>query len=246
MGAYSFLTNICDAAGKTPLHMAEAFGYPEPTQLVLAGKLEVLREKYPEEYRALVSCRGQRDNRSVEQYGQDLAASWIFEDCIFNRLNHTGYEVRRNGADAGREFLDAGRVRYESDFVIEDGRGERRKLELVCSYTGYWEETGRLHLRMDKYNQLVNERVMLLGIDAKAKRFFLIDFGSVFQPSAIYVPHHTPWDKPAYEITLRGGYGIISGKDDSAGLRRGLSYAFANSRTEKAHLSMGNRRGRLS
>jgi len=196
MGAYAGIVNLVgDACG-----FAKAMGYPESSICVLEGNEEKIKEMFPETYSNLVSCRHNRDKRSVSEYGMDLVASWLFEDFIMKNLTDNGLDVRKNGTDRDREILPSEGVSPASDCtVVVDGK--ERCMEIICDYSGWWRNTGRVDLRDRKYESLSRENSMLLGISFKDDTYFLIgDMGSV---DALYIPQHKPYgNKPAYKVTV--------------------------------------------
>lgn len=197
MGAFSALQNYYDV----PLHVrAQQLGYHESNIYILLGDEQGLKLNYPDIYRNLVTCNHNRDNRTIMQYGQDVVASWIFEDDLIEGLQDAGLTISKSGADSGRLLLPSSRVSSGSDTrVCSDGRS--RFMEIMCDYTGFWSRAHRADLRDLKYNRLKSENALFLGIDVMNKQYTLIDFsGNVIVQ---YTPSHRAYGwKPAYSFNL--------------------------------------------
>ena len=103
-----------------------------------------------------MSYRHNRDNRTPIEYGQDLVASWIYEDSLMAELKKCGLEIECASADKNREILTTAKVSAASDFRVGAG-GSYRKLEIMNEYKGYWSKYRRIDLRDDKFNKPNNE-----------------------------------------------------------------------------------------
>lgn len=196
MGAYTGIVNLIGNA----CELAKSMGYPESSVCVLEGDEDKIKEKFPDTYSSLISCKHNMDKRSVSEYGRDLVASWLFEDFIIRKLSENGLDVRKNGSDRNREILPSLSISPASDCTVAVN-GKKRCMEIICDYSGWWKRNGQVDLRDGKYKSLLRENSMLLGISFTDKLYFLIsDIGSV---DALYIPNHKPYgDKPAYKITV--------------------------------------------
>lgn len=204
MGAYNYLTRLCERHGQTVRELAQILKYPVSTILLLEGNINGLKCVCPEIYDNLVGCIHQRDNRTAEEYGMDMVASWLIEDCVRIRLQQAGCSITSNGADSNRVLLSSKDVSAAADFTVTLNNGTKRPMELVCDYTGFWMRSGKLHLRDDKYSDLVHNKTVLLGIDIINQKFFLIDFAKVKKDLEIKkIQNHPVWNKPAVEIELK-------------------------------------------
>ena len=83
MSAFEGLSNFFGASLED---MAKRLNYNPANILILQNKEKELRLKFPETYTNLVSCKHNRDRRTVMQYAQDIIASWIIEDYILNEF----------------------------------------------------------------------------------------------------------------------------------------------------------------
>ncbi len=73
----------------------------------------------------------------------------------------------------------------------------------MSDYTGWWERTGHMELRDDKYLKLEREKAIFLGICAieSSWKYILIDFAKPV--AATPIPSYHPYgDKPAYSIRI--------------------------------------------
>ena len=62
--------------------IAVSLHYPDSSICVLKGDINVLKRDFPQTYSNLTSCNHNKDNRTFIEYGQDLVASWIYEDYL--------------------------------------------------------------------------------------------------------------------------------------------------------------------
>lgn len=197
MSAFEGLSNFFGASLED---MAKRLNYNPANILILQNKEKELRLKFPETYTNLVSCKHNRDRRTVMQYAQDLIASWIIEDYILNEFKEVGEDLSLQGEDRDRTILSNDKVSASSDYVYKYDGGEI-KIELMIDYKGYWIKYGKLDLRDEKYNKLNRERALLLAVSIKSKTYYLLDFRC--HVPAKYLECHAPYgDKPVYSIDL--------------------------------------------
>lgn len=203
MGAFSGLSAYFDR----PLaEYAAELGYDPDNVLVLEGNLERLQREHPQTYQNLLSCRHHSDRRTPLEYGQDLVASWLFEDHFLQELQAAGLNVQLAGADRQRKILANQRTSASSDFLVASPGGQQRRMELMNDYTGFWYRTEKLHLRDQKYNQLCREQCLMLALSltGAAQKYALFDFSR--QVPAAYLASHRPYGgKPAYELSIPRG-----------------------------------------
>lgn len=179
--------------------IARKLNYPASSICVLEGDLKVLGRDYPETASNLISCSHNMDDRSAIVYGQDLVASWIYEDYLMHELKEAGLEVTGAGADKNREILRSNKVSTDSDCLVSF-EGHERGLELMNDHKGYWEKYHKFHLRDNKYQKILNTQSIFLGVSTFNGTYFLIDDISAFP--AKFSPYHFSWHKPAQELTI--------------------------------------------
>lgn len=197
MGAYLEMTNIFGDL----VELAEKFDYPLSSICVLKGDVGVLEREYPDTFSNLLTCKHNKDYRTPIEYGQDLVASWIYEDLIVEQLTKAGLKIEGAGADKEREILPHVKVSASSDCKVSYN-GKEILLEIMNDYKGYWTRYKQIDLRDSKYNKLVKESSLFLGISTKEKKYILLDFGKG-NFEAKYVPSHWPYGgKPAYQIKI--------------------------------------------
>lgn len=182
--------------------VAQSLGYSGDNILVLQGDDERLRREYPETYNNMCSCRHHADWRLPIEYGQDLVASWIIEDLFLKGLQTSKeFSVQLDGADKNRKILPNTKTQAVSDYVVVSPEGQRVKCELMCDYTGFWARTGKLHLRDEKYKQLVDSQSLMLAVSITTNEFALYDFRK--NVDAVFISNHRPYGfKPAYELKI--------------------------------------------
>jgi hypothetical protein len=200
MGAFAGLSNYLDR----PLSQyAKEYGYDVDNIAILEGDEQRLRREFPETYNNLLSCRHHKDNRTLMEYGQDLVASWIFEDYFLDEMQNASFSIGLSGADRNRKILSNTRTSSASDYIVSAPNGFCIKIELVNDYTGFWYKNQKLHLRDNKYNQLARQKSLLLAIalSTDIRQFALFDFR--YDIPAKYIESHYPYGgKPAYELSI--------------------------------------------
>ena len=196
MGAYKQMSLLVGDLYTT----ARNLGYPESSICVLSGDIGSLQSLFPETYSNLLSCRHNRDRRSPIEYGQDLVASWLFEDYLMKELSDAGLIIEGAGADKNREVLPNTKVSSSCDCVVSY-QGRQRGLEIMNDYTGWWRKKHQIDLRDQKFNKIVRTRSIFLGVSNSDNSYVLIDDISSF-PSK-FIQAHAPYGfKPAYQLQI--------------------------------------------
>lgn len=197
MGAYEGLSHYFSQG---ILSKAVELGYSESNLLLLQGEETIFRQKYSNIYNKLMSCSRQRDNRTPFEYGRDLVASWVFEDCIIGSLRDSGLDIRHGGSDKDRQILQDGDILGTSDCIITvDGRDV--PLEIMCDYTGFWTNTERIDLRNNKYQKLKDSKSLFLGFSTFDNKLIILNFTEPLRTH--YIESHRPYGgKSAYSIEL--------------------------------------------
>lgn len=220
---YDYLTEQYEKVyGKTVADIARQFGYGSGAVALVDKNCTVpYREQYPKEYANLASCKHQRDSRTAEEYGADLVAVWTAENSIALRLEDAGCKVILSGVDRKREILPAGKVEGTADMTVSFGKYGPRKVELVCDGTEFWTRKGKMHLRDEKFNHLAKENAILLGIDLKNRKFYMLDAAALSGSDAVKkLDSHPVWKKPAVEIDLKAAAAaLITGRDTGENMR---------------------------
>ena len=196
MGAYSGMSQLLGDL----VPIANSLNYPESSITVLKGDMQELQIKHPQTYNNLLSCRHNRDRRTPLEYGQDLVASWLFEDYLMRELTIAGLNIEGAGADKNREILPNTKVSSSSDSMVSF-QGKQRCLEIMNDYTGWWRKTHHIDLRDQKYNRIVKKNSIFLGISNSDNSYVLINSMADF-PSK-FIQAHAPYGfKPAYQLTI--------------------------------------------
>lgn len=180
--------------------MARRLGYPKSSICILSGDETQLVSVFPDTYKNLLSCIHNRDKRTSMQYGQDLVASWLFEDMLMGELQESGISISKAGADRNREILSNARVSSSSDCLVSYN-GRERLLELMSDYSGYWAKYHKLELRDSKFTKMQESKSLFLGISTEDKKFILLDMSERFDFT--FIPSYFLYGgKPAYSIKL--------------------------------------------
>ena len=179
---------------------AKSYNYPASSVCILSGDEQRLNNEFPETSNNLASCRHNRDRRTPFEYGQDLVASWLFEDFLMENLKNAGLTVSGAGADKNREVLPTTRVSASSDCLVTYN-GKTRLLELMSDYTGYWAKNGKMELRDAKFKKMQDSASLFLGISTVDNKYILLDMSGDFESTFIPSYFLYGW-KPAYSIKL--------------------------------------------
>lgn len=186
---------------KRPLYiMADELNYKKSNVYILQNNFMGLKNEFPDVWHALLSCSHNKDNRTHEEYAQDLVASWVYEDTLLLYLKKSGFEINLHGSDKEREILRNSKVSSNADYVVTY-KNIHINIELVNSYTPYWERTQRIDLRDNKYQKMKDNKALLLCIDINSKKLYILDFMEELLNST-YIPYHRPYGKPAYQIDI--------------------------------------------
>jgi len=187
---------------KKPLsEVAKELNYSEENILILSENFEKLKSDHPKTWNALLSCKHNSDKRTFEKYALDLVSSWVYEDTVYKFLSKTGYDISLSGSDQNRNILPNSKVTSNSDFSIKRNN-ILRHVELINSYTDYWNRTNKIDLRDNKYIKLKNSEAIILCIDVFFKKFYIIDLGSN-NYNIKFIPYHEPYGKSVYQIDIR-------------------------------------------
>ena len=196
MGAYNNMTRILGNL----VSVAEKLNYPQSSIAVLKGDIKTLQEQYSQTYRNLLSCSHNKDKRDFLRYGQDLVASWLFEDYLMWELYNAGLSIKSSATDRQREILPNLKISSSSDCEVSY-EGKSVGLEIMNDYTGWWRKTKEIDLRDNKYNKIVETKSLFLGISNSDKLYILITDMASYQSS--FIPSYRPYgNKPAYKIFI--------------------------------------------
>lgn len=174
--------------------------YPDSSICVLNGDETNLKNKYPEIFKKLESCRYNSDKRSPIKYGQDLVASWVYEDFLISTLTDMGLQIKKTGTDRNREILANTDISASSDCTVTYNEISR-KLELMSDYKCCWNKYKKIDFRDKKYIKMCDEKAIFLGVAPLKHQYVILDFS--IKPKAKLIPHHYPYgNKPVYQIKI--------------------------------------------
>lgn len=147
------------------------------------------------------------DRRTPEEYGFELILNWILEDFLLEKILPKYFinaKINKSGADKNREFLLNKSVKTDPDITILTDNGNSISVEIVADFGGYWKKTRTIEMRINKYPKLLKKSekqdVFLFCVDIKNKKTKLIKVSK--ENEAKHIPLHTPWKKPAYQISI--------------------------------------------
>ncbi len=196
MGAYNHMFGLFPDL----IDRARILGYPDSSVCVLSGDEGLLKSKFPDAYKNLISCIHNRDRRTPMEYGQDLVASWLFEDMLMDNLKKAGVSVVGAGADKNREVLSNIKVSASSDCLVSYD-GKERFLELMSDYTGYWSRYNKMELRDSKFTKMQESKSLFLGVSTTDNKYILLDMREPFEFK--FIPSYFLYGgKPAYSVKL--------------------------------------------
>lgn len=196
MGAYQYMIGLYPNL----IEKAKSYNYPSASICILEGNESRLKSDYPDTYKNLMSCNHNRDRRTPMEYGQDLVASWLFEDYLIENLQSAGIDVEGAGADKNRELLPNTKVSASSDCIVSYN-GKKRLLELMSDYTGYWAKYKKMELRDSKFTKMQESKSLFLGVSTIDNKYILLDMSEDFDFT--FIPSYFLYGgKPAYSIKL--------------------------------------------
>ena len=137
MGAYEGLSKYFPNG---MINKANELGYGEFLILVLKGDVETLCKKYNSLWNNLKECKYQMDNRDPIEFGRDIIASWMFEDCVVGALKSSGLKMSY-GKDYPTRKRFVSRVDKLDTSVTIDAPNHNFQLEIRCDYVGAWSNT---------------------------------------------------------------------------------------------------------
>ncbi|MCM1535795.1 MAG: hypothetical protein NC126_07740 [Clostridium sp.] len=185
--------------------LGKEFNYRQDIILILKGEEEELKKQFPETYRTIETCRHHSDKRTLFEYAQDVAASWLFEDFIIARAKALAEQTNEpftlvlSGADRKRQFLPTTKVSASADCQFTY-RGVTIPVEITTDYGLYWEREQKIDLRDDKFEKMRAEQAILIGVSTQDSKYIIIDFAK--KPTA-EKEFHFQWKKDAYTIHFR-------------------------------------------
>lgn len=186
---------------KLEFYMNE-FNYDEPTKLVLLGKEEEFRKKYPE-YIDQYYEKELLKNKLAKEYisnpfriMRDVAMGWFTEDYTIMQLRRiNGLKIERNGTEGRNLLVDTKNIDNKPDFYVEY-KGQSFYIEFITDYTNEWKETGKVWLRNKKGKKLRSRNIFILG------RCLLTD-EFIITPSFVELFYETRYyGKPGYFYTV--------------------------------------------
>jgi hypothetical protein len=116
-----------------------------------------------------------KDTRTATQYAVDLILGWITEDITIRYLTNNAITCTMTGTDNERQFLTPSQIDSTPDLSITYENSKPTPLELIYDYTGYWQKTNKLDLRLNKYDNLKTHNALILGIAPQNSTALLLD-----------------------------------------------------------------------
>lgn len=166
---------IASHGSLSPAEVAKDLGYDEKNILIIDGRWNLLKQKYPEYWEAILSNQHQADRRAPEKWAETMTYNWLLEDIMMRLLNNAGVKCRRSGIDKDRSILNSTNVSGTPDFIISDFNGHHRYMEMNFNSNDYWKSTGNMDLRDNKYRNLVNSNSLLFSICLSDSTFVILD-----------------------------------------------------------------------
>ena len=200
MEIFNKVKEVCDG---NVSEIAARLGYPDDTVALLSSNDEnEFKKTHWDTYKALLSCRQQKDSRTAFEYGKDIASMWLLEDITIANLQKHGINAERYGVDKERKILSTNDISSKSDFLVKDGDKEL-KIEFVTDFTRFWEKANKIDFRNKKYDKIIENNSILFGIalDTKNKdnkKYLLFEDLSKFRHT--YFEEHPVWKKPANRV----------------------------------------------
>lgn len=197
MGAYDGLSQL---SSNGLVETAKKLGYSEENILILEGKEEELKQRFPEVWKNILSCSRQMDKRAPMKYAQDVVATWVFEDALIDALKKNGLPIFHNGCDKNRTILSNLSITPNSDAKIIIGE-KMFPLEIMCDYSLTWTKYKKIDLRNNKMLNLQRNNSLFIGVSVLNKKVILLDFSNNIKST--YIEKHSFYgNKPVYSIDI--------------------------------------------
>jgi len=196
------IKNLCVQAQVTPSQLVDAYKGRLIAQTSIDKRdlfVHLLNQTLTEreqEYIDKVCVLPHRDNRTATQYATDLTVNWLLEDLTTELFNKAEIPNKKSGADSNRDYLDEGQITSACDFKVKLGTTVRN-LEVIYDHTNYWYRQDKLDLRLNKHNNLANDKALLLGIDTQRGSAFVIDYHVVPETVESY---HEAYGKTVHSL----------------------------------------------
>ena len=141
-----------------------------------------------------------RDARSLKEYAESLVRNWLVEDLIYYMLKGYKLNVKKEGSDSKRQLLEGKAVSGAPDLKVEDKKN--LWIEVIASYTPYWEKQGVYDLRDKKLiglkNKSKDDPTVVLGVSLHNKQFFMQSIDS-----SLETLDETEWEKFGNKYTTK-------------------------------------------
>jgi hypothetical protein len=91
-------------------------------------------------------------------------------------------------------------VTADSDAIITINESHI-PIEIMCDYTCYWTNSGRIDLRDNKYHKLKDSNSLFVGFSTADNKILVIDFSKNLDYK--YIEYHTAYGgKPVYSVQI--------------------------------------------
>ena len=197
MGAYEGLSKYF---ANGVLHKANELGYGEFLISILKGDEETLEQKYNSVWSTLKECKYQMEGRDPIEFGRDIIASWIFEDCVVGALKSSGLNI-----SFGKDYFTRKRFtpridKLDTDIIIDTGNN-KYTLEIRCDHTLSWTRTNTLYLTESKYKKMKKDNAIMLGFSTVDGKITILNNSCL--KNATYIEEYEQFGgRPVYAISI--------------------------------------------
>lgn len=197
MGAYEGLSRYFNGG---VLQKANELGYGEFLISVLKGDVETLERKYNSVWDTLKNCKHQIAGREPLDYGKDMIATWMFEDCVVGALRKSGLNISYGKDYLTRKKFTPRPDKLDTSVIITTSEGNFN-LIIRCENTGAWTRTNTIILREPQYKKLKNKKTILMALSTVDNKLILLNHGDISE--AIHIDSYEPYDgKSVYSLIL--------------------------------------------
>ena len=197
MGAY---TGLSKYFGNGIINKANELGYGEFLMSILKGDKEILEQKYNSLWNTLKICTYYTENKDPIEFGRDMVATWMLEDCVLGALKKSGVDI-----SYGKDYLTRKRFTTNADkldnTIIINTPTKTISLFIRCDYTGAWTREGTLVLRESQYKRIKDKKMILMGLSTIDNKLILLNHTSLSNVTHIesYEPYY---GKPVYSLNI--------------------------------------------
>lgn len=197
MGAYEGLSRYFPEG---IVNKAHKLGYGEVFISLLNGDEETVVQKYNSIWNTLKQSHYQREGRTPMEFGRDLTASWLFEDCVLGVLKVNGVNVSYGQDYINRKVFTSRVDKLDTNVTIYVG-GKSHSLQIRCDHKLAWSKTNIMYLTESKFKKMKKRNALMLGFSTVDGKMIVMDNSCT--KNATYIESYEPYGgRPVWAINI--------------------------------------------